>query len=96
LACAVVMDVKCRRLEGKVAVVTASTQGIGLAIAERLGLEGAAVVISSRKQVQLSRQILSFLPSTLLVCCPRFGISLAARSDWGVSVDRFVGRCRRT
>lgn len=45
------MDVKCRRLEGKVAVVTASTQGIGLAIAERLGLEGAAVVISSRKQV---------------------------------------------
>jgi len=33
-----------------VAVVTASTQGIGLAIAERLGLEGAAVVISSRKQ----------------------------------------------
>jgi dehydrogenase/reductase SDR family protein 4 len=60
------MDVKCRRLEGKVAVVTASTQGIGLAIAERLGLEGAAVVISSRKQVQLSRQILSLLPSTLL------------------------------
>ncbi|WVZ62937.1 hypothetical protein U9M48_012627 [Paspalum notatum var. saurae] len=45
------MEVKCRRLEGKVAVVTASTQGIGLAIAERLGLEGAAVVISSRKQV---------------------------------------------
>ncbi|VAI30858.1 unnamed protein product [Triticum turgidum subsp. durum] len=44
------MDVKCRRLEGKVAVVTASTQGIGLAIAERLGREGAAVVISSRKQ----------------------------------------------
>jgi len=44
------MEVKCRRLEGKVAVVTASTQGIGLAIAERLGLEGAAVVISSRKQ----------------------------------------------
>lgn len=46
------MEVKCRRLEGKVAVVTASTQGIGLAIAERLGREGAAVVISSRKQVQ--------------------------------------------
>ncbi|CAL5078134.1 unnamed protein product [Urochloa decumbens] len=44
------MEVRCRRLEGKVAVVTASTQGIGLAIAERLGLEGAAVVVSSRKQ----------------------------------------------
>ncbi|QCD79777.1 tropinone reductase-like 3 [Vigna unguiculata] len=42
--------VKSKRFEGKVAIVTASTQGIGLAIAERLGLEGASVVISSRKQ----------------------------------------------
>ncbi|KAK7307052.1 hypothetical protein VNO77_39774 [Canavalia gladiata] len=38
------------RFEGKVIIVTASTQGIGFAIAERFGLEGASVVISSRKQ----------------------------------------------
>ncbi|WVZ11753.1 hypothetical protein V8G54_016283 [Vigna mungo] len=44
--------VKSKRFEGKVVIVTASTQGIGLAIAERLGLEGASVVISSRKQVR--------------------------------------------
>ncbi|EEC84127.1 hypothetical protein OsI_30467 [Oryza sativa Indica Group] len=51
------MEVKCRRLEGKVAVVTASTQGIGLAIAERLGLEGAAVVISSRKKKNVDEAV---------------------------------------
>ncbi|KAG6545770.1 hypothetical protein Mapa_012731 [Marchantia paleacea] len=41
-----------RRLEGKVAVITASSAGIGLGIAERLGLEGASVVISSSKQLR--------------------------------------------
>ena len=40
-----------KRFEGKVVIVTASTQGIGFSIAERFGLEGASVVISSRKQV---------------------------------------------
>jgi dehydrogenase/reductase SDR family protein 4 len=48
---------KCRRLEGKVAVVTASTLGIGLAIAERLGLEGAHVMVSSRKQSQVDAAV---------------------------------------
>lgn len=39
-----------RRFEGKVCVVTASTAGIGLAIASRFASEGAKVVVSSRKQ----------------------------------------------
>ncbi|CAG9561228.1 unnamed protein product [Danaus chrysippus] len=38
------------RLKGKVAIVTASTEGIGYAIAKRLGDEGASVIISSRKE----------------------------------------------
>ena len=39
-----------RRFEGKVCVVTASTAGIGLAIAARFAEEGGRVVVSSRKQ----------------------------------------------
>nr|ABK22313.1 unknown [Picea sitchensis] len=46
-----------RRFQGKVAVVTASTQGIGFAIAERLGLEGASVVVSSRRQKNVEEAV---------------------------------------
>jgi len=38
------------RLDGKVAIVTGSSKGIGKAIAIALGEQGAKVVISSRKQ----------------------------------------------
>lgn len=51
-----------RRLEGKVCVVTASTDGIGLAIVKRLGLEGAKVVVSSRKQANVDEAV-KFLKS---------------------------------
>ncbi|XP_055690757.1 dehydrogenase/reductase SDR family member 4-like [Lutzomyia longipalpis] len=39
---------KSERFVGKVAVLTAASEGIGLAIARRLGLEKAKVVVSSR------------------------------------------------
>lgn len=39
-----------KKLAGKTAVVTASTEGIGLAIARKLGQDGAKVIISSRRK----------------------------------------------
>ncbi|XP_045697043.1 dehydrogenase/reductase SDR family member 4-like 2 isoform X2 [Phyllostomus hastatus] len=44
-------------LANKVALVTASTEGIGLAIARRLAQDGAHVVISSRKQQNVDRAV---------------------------------------
>lgn len=49
-----------RRLEGKVVVVTASTDGIGLAIAERALQEGASVVVSSRKKANVDKTVADF------------------------------------
>ena len=37
-----------RRLDGKVLIVTGATRGIGLATAERVGAEGARVVLTAR------------------------------------------------
>nr|GMD91698.1 tropinone reductase-like 3 [Ipomoea batatas] len=46
-----------KRFQGKVAIVTASTQGIGFSIAERIGGEGAAIAISSRKQKNVDEAV---------------------------------------
>ncbi|XP_025863351.1 dehydrogenase/reductase SDR family member 4 isoform X2 [Vulpes vulpes] len=44
-------------LANKVALVTASTDGIGFAIARRLAQDGAHVVVSSRKQHNVDRAV---------------------------------------
>ncbi len=53
------MSHNCRRFEGKSAVITAATAGIGLGIAQRLGEEGAKLTICSRKQVCGTVKVLS-------------------------------------
>ena len=44
-------------LEGKVALVTAASKGIGRAVAMELAREGARVVISSRDEENLYRAV---------------------------------------
>src|SRR5438309_7858943 len=43
------------RLDGKVALVTGASKGIGLAIAAAMAESGARVMLSSRKQEQLEK-----------------------------------------
>ncbi|KAK9879405.1 hypothetical protein WA026_006471 [Henosepilachna vigintioctopunctata] len=50
-------SIKINRLNGRVAIVTASTEGIGFAIARRLASEGAKVIISSRKEEHVSNAV---------------------------------------
>jgi len=45
----------CRRFEGRTAVVTGSSRGIGRAVALRLAAEGASVIVNSRKQADAEK-----------------------------------------
>jgi NAD(P)-dependent dehydrogenase (short-subunit alcohol dehydrogenase family) len=57
------------KLQGKTAVVTGSTAGIGFAIASALAQEGAAVIVNGRTEARVSaamRRIRQHTPSTTL------------------------------
>uniref|UniRef100_A0A914CDZ9 Dehydrogenase/reductase SDR family member 4 n=1 Tax=Acrobeloides nanus TaxID=290746 RepID=A0A914CDZ9_9BILA len=51
------MSSSAKFLADRVAIVTASTKGIGFAIAQRLGLDGASVVVSSRQQKHVQEAV---------------------------------------
>lgn len=56
-------------LEGKVAVVTGGTSGIGLSIARRFTDEGATVFITGRRQAQLDAAAAELGPQAVAVRC---------------------------
>ena len=62
------------RFEGKAAVVTGASRGIGLAIAERLVADGARVCITARKQEALDEAVTA-------LGGPDHAIAVAGRAD---------------
>jgi len=69
-----------KRLEGKVAIVTGSSSGIGKAIALRFGEEGAKVVVAARR--------LSLCQETVEQIMARGGKALTVKTD--VSIEQQV------
>lgn len=51
-----------RKLEGKIAVVTGGTTGIGLATAKRFATEGAQVFVTGRRQAELDAAVTAIGP----------------------------------
>ncbi|WP_211442921.1 SDR family oxidoreductase [Collimonas humicola] len=51
-----------RKLEGKIAVVTGGTSGIGLATAKRFAMEGAQVFITGRRKTELDKAVAAIGP----------------------------------
>jgi len=55
-------DQMARKLEGKIAVVTGGTTGIGLATAKRFATEGARVFVTGRRQGELDAAVAAIGP----------------------------------
>ena len=51
------MKIHTTKHEGKIAVITGGSSGIGLATARRLALEGATVVVTGRRQPELDAAV---------------------------------------
>ena len=67
-------------LEGKIAIVTGGSDGLGLATAERLAAEGAKVVVCARREDYLQRAVEGISDRT-------GGELLAVRADVSIAVD---------
>ncbi|WP_158746930.1 SDR family oxidoreductase [Acidisphaera sp. L21] len=74
-----------RKLEGKVAVVTGGTSGIGLATAKRFAAEGARVFVTGRRQAELDAAVAAIGPTAT---------GVQADSSKSADLTRLYGRVK--
>ncbi len=80
-------------LTGKVALVTGSYQGLGLAIARGLGQAGAALVLNGRNEAKLAEAVSRLQAEGLRVTGCRFDVSRAAEVQERIpALEREVGQ----
>lgn len=79
-----------RRLEGKVALVTGSSQGIGQAIAIRLAAEGANIVINYRSHPEGAQETLDKVVAAGGQCHTVEGFQIQADTEMVADVQRMV------
>ena len=76
-----------RRLEGKIAVVTGGTTGIGLAAARRFAAEGARVFVTGRRPAELAAAVTAIGPDAA---------GIQADSTSSADLDRLYDHVRET
>ena len=83
-------DIANPALEGKVAIVTGSSSGIGAAIARHFAAHGAGIVVNSARSVEAGRALAAELPDAIYVQA-----SIAAAGDPQRLVDAALERWGR-
>jgi gluconate 5-dehydrogenase len=77
-------------LTGKTALVTGSSQGIGLALARGLGAAGARIVLNGRDETRLRTAYEQLAAEGVTVATARFDVTDSAQV--GASIDEIEGR----